>query len=76
MWLEAMFIRDDNGVYYVMKEDNGRLVKQTVTVGDTMYDMMEITDGLGEDDWIAFPYGSSAKQGSLTKHGDASEVWQ
>jgi len=76
MWLEAMFVRDDNGVYYVMKEDNGRLVKQTVTVGDTMYDMMEIIDGLGEDDWIAFPYGSSAKQGSLTKHGDASEVWQ
>ncbi|MEE8807637.1 MAG: HlyD family efflux transporter periplasmic adaptor subunit [Lactimicrobium sp.] len=76
MWLASMYVRDDQGAYYVLKEQDGKLVRQSVSVGNIMYDMVEIIDGISEDDWIAFPYGSKAKVGNLTRHSEESEVWQ
>ena len=69
IWLTSPYIRQSkDGSYYVYKSSNGKLTKQTVTIGrsESGY-MMEIIDGLSMDDYIAFPYGNKVKEGVSTK---------
>lgn len=71
--IESAYVRRDNGGKYVMKDDNGVLAKQYVKVGKTVYgSMVLITDGITEEDKIAFPYGDGAGEGVKTK--EAEEV--
>jgi multidrug resistance efflux pump len=65
--LSSMFVRYENGQYYVMKDDGGRLKKQPVEVGNIYWGSeYEITGGLTADDAIAFPYGRNVKAGAKT----------
>ena len=73
IYLDAAYVRQENGRYYVMKEENGVLVKQYVTTGkliDGGY-AIEITSGLTEEDNIAFPYGKTAQEGVKTNSSDS-----
>lgn len=69
IWLSKAYVKQDGKKYYVMKDDNGKLVKQYVTVKTIVWgDTVEITDGLSETDYIAFAYGKNAKEGTKTKN--------
>ena len=54
------------GQYYCMiVDENGRLKKQYVVTGKTLYgSAIEIKSGLTEDDYIAFPYGKDVVEGA------------
>jgi len=69
IYLEKMYLRKENGQTYVYKAgEDGTLVKQYVTTGKTIYgSAVEITSGLTAEDYIAFPYGKTAKEGVATK---------
>lgn len=69
--IDKSYVREENGKSYVMKDDNGVLKKQYVTVGKLISGGygVEITSGLTEEDAIAFPYGKTAQEG-VTTHSD------
>jgi len=68
IYLESSYIREENGKSYVMKDSNGKLVKQYVTTGQIVSGgyAIEIKAGLTEEDYIAFPYGKTAQEGVKT----------
>lgn len=76
--LNRPFVRSEDGAYYVMKEDeNGTLVKQTVTVSGMIYgEYYRITSGLSNSDRIAFPYGKNVVEGAKTTDGSLEQLYQ
>ncbi len=65
IYLEKAYVREEDGRSYVLKADeNGRLVKQYVETGRTLWGRaIEIKSGLTLEDRIAFPYGKTAREG-------------
>ena len=57
LWVSAMFICDADAAPYVWKDNNGRLVKQSVQLGafDDMAYEYEVLSGLAAEDYVAFP---------------------
>lgn len=73
IYLEKYFVRTENdGRSYVFKQgEDGKLMKQYVTTGKTLYSYaIEIVSGLELTDKIAFPYGKSVVEGAQTKEVD------
>lgn len=69
LYIEKMYVREDDSGSYVYKRgsDDGRLVKQYVNTGRTMYNWyIEIKTDLTLDDYVAFPYGSDVAPGVRT----------
>lgn len=66
LFIEKAYVREENGKSYCMiADENGRLKKQYVVTGRTIYgSAIEIKSGLSEEDMIAFPYGKNAVEGA------------
>ncbi len=76
IYLENYFIRtESDGRAYVMKQgENGRLTKQYVETGQTIYGYAtEVVQGVTLQDKLAFPYGNSVVEGAETKEVDQLE---
>ncbi|SFC22059.1 biotin/lipoyl-binding protein [Ruminococcus albus] len=69
VYLPIHYVRQEGGDYYIMKADeNGKLKKQYVKVGQIMYGyFIEIKGGLSYKDKICFPYGKEVKEGTKTR---------
>lgn len=75
--LSKAFVRTEDGVSYVYKDDNGVLRKQIITSGGAVnsgYSVL-IKGGLTRDDKIAFPYGKAVKDGVKTKESTLEEFY-
>lgn len=72
IYIPKVYVREEDGRSYVFKADeNGRLKKQYVKTGKTIYGYeTEILGGLSESDKICFPYGKNIKEGIKTKDSD------
>ena len=74
--LDKAFVRQENGNYYVMWDQDGVLakryikVKQIVNFGTSVL----VGGGISKDDLIAFPYGENAAEGTPTRLGTSSEL--
>lgn len=68
IFIEKAYVREDDGKPYCMiADEKGRLKKQYVVTGRTVYgSAVEIKSGLTEEDLIAFPYGKDVVEGALT----------
>lgn len=75
IYLFNAYVRTEGKKSYVYKQgENGRLEKQYVKTGGTVYGQyIEILSGLSLDDYIAFPYGKNVKEGARTKISDEEE---
>ena len=75
LYLFNAYILEENGKSYVyMRDENDRLKKQEVTLGNTIYGQYsEILSGLTQMDYIAFPYGKGLKDGVKTK--EATDIY-
>lgn len=71
------FVRTDDGVSYVFKDDNGVLKKQIVKVGASVNGGYSITikSGLTKEDKVAFPYGEDVVEGAKTKEVTLDEMY-
>lgn len=71
----AFICFEEDGTAYVWAEKRGKLEKRTVTVGEYnfMTDTYEITGGLTEEDYIAFPDAELCVEGAPTTHDNAVE---
>ena len=59
-----------------MKDDNGKLVRQNVKVGRTVWgEYYEILEGLRDGDSIAFPYGKNVKEGKPTVQQSMEDMY-
>ena len=69
----AFFCFQEDGSAYVWAENRGRLEKRTVTLGEynPMQDTYEVTEGLTEEDYIAFPDAELCQEGASTTHDQA-----
>lgn len=65
LYIQNAYLREDDAGTYVMKVDrDGRLKKQYVSTGRSLYGYsLEVKSGLTIDDYIAFPYGADVKEG-------------
>lgn len=75
--LDKAFVRSENGVSYVYKDDNGVLKKQILKVGGNVnggYSVL-VTGGITRDDRIAFPYGDTVKEGAPTQEVSSSDFY-
>ncbi len=69
LFIDKAYIRTEKGQSYVYKDDNGKLVKQIVSTGQSLWgSYTEVKSGLTEDDYIAFPYGVA--EGEKTQISD------
>lgn len=67
IYLPKAYVRSENGQSYVYKRgEDGRLKKQFVRTGDTLYEYINIKEGVTTEDMIAFPYGKNVKEGAKT----------
>lgn len=65
--LQTAFVMSENGNSYVMKQVDGKLEKCYVKTGKNYWgSYVEILSGLNEDDYVAFPYLTSAVEGTKT----------
>lgn len=71
--LEKAYVRTEDGKSYVLKADEtNHLVKQYVETGRMLYgSALEIKSGLTDADYIAFPYGKTAKEGVKVNREDS-----
>ena len=53
--------------FIYVRSGSGRLEKRYVTTGQSLYNtVIEIREGLANDDYVAFPYGSNIREGANT----------
>lgn len=75
--LPKAFVRTEDGVSFVYKDDNGVLKKQILDIGgntDGGYSVL-VNGGITREDRIAFPYGKTVKDGAITKEGTLDELY-
>ena len=66
LYIDKSYVRTENEQSYIYKDDNGKLKKQSVKTGQSLWgSYVEIKSGLTNDDYIAFPYG--VREGEKTK---------
>ena len=51
------------------------MVKQPVKTGKLFYGMIEIKEGITEEDYISFPYGKKVKEGAKTKRVSMEDMY-
>ena len=73
--LQKAYIRTEGKKSYVYKAGkNGRLEKQYVKTGTTIYGQyVQIVSGLTLDDKLAFPYGKNVEEGAKVKLSENQE---
>ena len=77
LWLQKMFIRYDGSRAYVYKRNaDGLLEKCYIQTGSDLWgSYTEIRRGLTMDDWIAFPYGKTVKDGAQTQESNVQDFY-
>lgn len=69
LYIEEMMIKEEKGKSFVYKEENGKLKKQQVVTGKSLWgSYLEIKSGVTEEDYLAFPYG--VKEGQKANKTD------
>lgn len=77
LYLQSMFIREDNGKSYVMaRGEDGRLEQRWVQTGRDLWgNYTQIRGGLTVDDYVAFPYGRDVVEGAHTQEATTDQLY-
>jgi len=77
IYLEKAFVRSEKGEHWIyVRGADGRLEKRNVQVGKVLWgSYYEILSPLGEEDFLAFPYGKQVKDGAPTVESDLSALY-
>ncbi len=78
IYLENPFLRTEDGRSYVwVRGADGTLEQRTVTTGKSLWgSYTEILSGLTAEDFLAFPYGKSLKNGAPTVEAEISTLYE
>jgi hypothetical protein len=77
IYLEKAFVRSEKGQHWIyVRGADGNLEKRNVRVGKVLWgSYYEILSPLGEEDYLAFPYGKQIKDGAPTVESDLSALY-
>ena len=77
LFVQNPFIRLENGKNYMYVADAaGRLEKREVTTGRTLWgSYTEITSGISPEEYVAFPYGRTVREGAKTVQADVNQLY-
>ncbi|MBQ2705281.1 MAG: biotin/lipoyl-binding protein [Agathobacter sp.] len=75
IYIDKAYVREEDGKSYCMiADENGRLKKQYIVTGKTVYgSAIEVKSGITDEDLIAFPYGKDVVEGA--KAVEASNMY-
>ena len=75
--LQNAFIRSENGKSYIwVRGADGLLEKREVQTGRSLWgSYLEILSGFGPEDYVAFPYGRSIREGAKTREATVDELY-
>ena len=78
VYLENPFLRTENGRSYIwVRGEDGKLEQRYVTTGKSLWgSYTQILEGLGEEDFLAFPYGKNLKNGAETVESEISALYE
>ena len=77
IYLEKAFVRSEKGEHWIyIRGTDGRLEKRNVRVGKVLWgSYYEILSPMGEEDYLAFPYGKHVKDGAPTVESNLSALY-
>jgi HlyD family secretion protein len=76
IFLQKPFVRTEDGKSYVYCSVKGRLKKQEIVTGKTVWgSLIEIKSGITQEDKLAFPYGKTVKENAKTKDASVDELY-
>ena len=73
--MRAFVLEEGTSAYVYKRGEDGLLHRQDVVLGKLSGDSYEIKDGLTGEDWVAFPYGKTVKEGAQTREGTMEELY-
>lgn len=78
IYLQNAFIRTEKGESYIyVRGADGKLEKRIVETGKSLWgSYTEIKSGLTAEDYLAFPYGKTVREGVPTEEKDISELYR
>lgn len=76
-FVEKMYVRSDSsGRYVYVKNADGKLEKRYIVTGKSPDGyVIEVRGGLSQDDYIAFPYGSSVEEGAVADISSIEDLY-
>ncbi len=71
LYVDNAFVLAEGASNYVYVRDlNGKLEKRKIQVGKSLWGShTQVLSGITQEDWLAFPYGNSIKEGVPTQEG-------
>ena len=77
LYVNSAFVRTEGASSYVyVRNADGKLEKRTIQTGGSLWgSYTEVLGGLTADDYIAFPYGKSVKEGAPTQEGTYDDLY-
>lgn len=76
IYLWKAFVLVENGTKYAyVRGKDKKLEKRKLTVAGQETETYIVTGGLSEDDYIAFPYGDSVREGAETREGSTDDLY-
>ena len=77
LYVNSAFVRTEGASSYVyVRGEDGKLEKRTIQVGGSLWgSYTEVRGGLTADDYIAFPYGKTVKEGAPTQEGTWDDLY-
>ena len=71
LYIDNAFVRSEGASNYVyVRSADGTLEKRAIQLGSSLWgSYSEVLGGLTGDDWLAFPYGKTVKEGAPTQEG-------
>lgn len=78
LYVQNFFLRSEGTTSYVyVRNEAGLLEKRTVKLGSALWgSYTEILDGITAEDYLAFPYGKTVKEGAPTQEGTWDNLYQ
>ena len=77
LYLNSAFVRSEGAQSYVyVRGEDGLLEKRFIQVGGSLWgSYTEIRGGLTAEDFVAFPYGNTVKEGAPTQEGTWEDLY-
>lgn len=77
LYLQNPFILTEGASSYVfVRNEDGKLEKRQIQVGGSLWgSYTKVTSGLTAEDFVAFPYGKTVKEGAPTQEGTWEDLY-
>ena len=77
LYIDNAFMRTEGAMNYVyVRNTEGKLEKRKIKVGRSLWgSYTQVISGITAEDWLAFPYGKSVKDGAPTLEGTYENLY-